>query len=176
MRRLLSIMKCITKRDCIMFLAVILILGTAAGCSKKDSGSKKEVELSPVMISKGEKLYNTNCVKCHGVKGVGERPDDIYAPSDVYIKDEDGKSVALPVAPPLNDSAHAWHHTDEALVDVILNGSPRNPRMIQWKTMLSEDDAKSLLAYIKSLWSAKSLACQGPKHMSPDCQAEGGAM
>lgn len=106
-------------------------------------------------VDRGEKLYQTYCVSCHGVKGVGERPDDIYA------MDEYGF-----VAPPMDDTGHAWHHTDEALINTILDGSPRNPRMTAWKEVLSREDAEDLVPYIKSLWSPYIREnCQGPKHM-----------
>lgn len=105
-------------------------------------------------VDRGRALYGANCQDCHGVRGVGERPDDIYA------KDEFGV-----VAPPLDDSAHAWHHSDFNLVQTILNGSPRNERMAAWKHSLSGKDAEDLVAYIKSLWNFRSLACQGARHM-----------
>ncbi|MDP7547930.1 MAG: hypothetical protein QGF20_11605, partial [Alphaproteobacteria bacterium] len=77
-------------------------------------------------------------------------------------RDADG----LPLAPALDDSAHGWHHPDAQLIATILNGSPRNPRMAPWKEHgLSRDDARSLVAYIKSLWNFRSLACQGSRHM-----------
>jgi len=106
-------------------------------------------------IAAGAKLYAENCQACHGAKGVGERPDNPNA------QDEYGF-----VAPALNDDAHGWHHPDAQLVETILNGSPRNERMIAWKESLSREDAESLVIYIKSLWSFRSLACQGTRHMA----------
>ncbi|MEE8188137.1 MAG: c-type cytochrome [Kiloniellales bacterium] len=105
-------------------------------------------------IAAGERLFAENCRQCHGVQGVGERPEDPYA------KDEYGF-----VAPALNDDAHGWHHPDRQLIDMILNGSSRNERMAAWKTVLSREDAENLVTYIKSLWSFRSLACQGGRHM-----------
>lgn len=110
---------------------------------------------SPETVAAGERLYEENCRSCHGVRGVGERPDDMYA------RDEYGF-----VAPPLDDSAHGWHHSDANLVDTILNGSPRNPRMAGHKDALSREDAAKIVTYIKSLWNFRSLACQGAKHMA----------
>jgi mono/diheme cytochrome c family protein len=105
-------------------------------------------------IRQGARLYAENCQQCHGVQGVGERPDDPNAKDDYGF-----------VAPALNDDAHAWHHPDRQLIDMILNGSSRNQRMIAWKATLSRDDAENLVAYIKNLWSFRSLACQGGRHM-----------
>lgn len=105
-------------------------------------------------IVRGQKLFADTCQSCHGVRGIGERPNDMYA------RDEFGF-----VAPPLNDDAHGWHHSDRQLVETILNGSPRNKRMIAWKDNLSRKDAEDLVVYIKSLWNFRSLACQGARHM-----------
>ncbi len=105
-------------------------------------------------IARGEALYRDTCQACHGVRAVGERPDDMYA------RDEFGF-----VAPPLDNSAHGWHHSDSDLVATILNGSPRNERMRGWKDEMTEAQARDIVAYIKSLWNFRSLACQGPRHM-----------
>ena len=114
------------------------------------------IPTSPEAIARGETKYNQYCAACHGQNGVGEDPRkaDPMVPRNM-------------LAPALNDDAHAWHHTDDNLMGVILNGSAQpGSRMIAWKTALSEEDAGMVVAYIKSLWSPRSLACQGPKHMT----------
>jgi mono/diheme cytochrome c family protein len=140
---------------------IVLIIGVSLGYLWAQSSSIMKRDgsgLSPELVAKGEALYKKNCVSCHGEKGVGENPANIYA------MDAKGNYVA----PPLNESAHAWHHTDEQLVETILDGSSRNPRMIAWKNQLSKNDARALVEYIKSLWSERIRKyCQGPKHM--DC-------
>ncbi len=105
-------------------------------------------------IASAASLYGQLCQSCHGENGVGERPE---APG---ANDEYGF-----VAPALDDSAHAWHHSDADLAQTILTGSPRNPRMLSFEGLLTPDDARDLVAYVKSLWSFRSLACQGARHM-----------
>lgn len=108
-------------------------------------------------INAGALIYEENCAACHGDKGEGEISENGSG------RDENG----LPVAPAMDNSAHAWHHSDENLMATILNGSPRNERMLPWKEHgITRADAESLVAYIKSLWSFRSLACQGSRHMS----------
>lgn len=111
--------------------------------------------VSPELIAEAGQLYGQLCQSCHGVGGVGERPESPGATDEYGF-----------VAPALNDSTHAWHHSDDDLVRTILEGSPRNPRMLAFGNLVTEDDARDLLAYIKSLWSFRSLACQGARHMS----------
>ncbi len=109
---------------------------------------------TPELIAAARKTYQQYCQACHGKNGVGERPKDMYAQDQYGV-----------VAPPLDNSAHGWHHTDANLLHTILNGSSRNPRMLPFKELISEKDAKDAVAYIKSLWSFRSLACQGVRHM-----------
>ena len=109
----------------------------------------------PQAVARGGILYGQYCESCHGKNGIGEPPIPW--------------SIRLPgyyVAPALDDSQHAWHHSDEDLARVILEGSPRTPRMPAWKTALSTQGAIDIVAYMKSLWGARALECQGPKHMS----------
>lgn len=113
------------------------------------------VKPDPVAVARGAKLYDTNCVSCHRNDGVGEPqiPWSIRRPD-------------LIEAMPLNESSHAWHHSDEQLVATILDGNQRSRlRMPVFRTVLSVKDASDLVAYLKSLWSDRILACQGPAHM-----------
>ncbi|MBX3646362.1 MAG: c-type cytochrome [Rhodocyclaceae bacterium] len=104
----------------------------------------------------GEKLFAANCHACHGVNGIGEAPK--------YGQPDQG------LAPALDDTAHAWHHTDEQLQNTILKGSPvPNSRMVGWEGRLKPQDAQDLIAYMKSMWNERALRCQGPKHMDPGC-------
>jgi mono/diheme cytochrome c family protein len=135
---------------------------TGAMMISKDSGNSWDSfeghqYSSAKRIKAGKQLYEDNCLACHGENGIGENPDDPAAVDD----------NGLPLAPSLNDTMHAWHHSDEQLMSTILNGSPRNERMTAWKEQdLTKEDAESLVAYMKSLWNFNSLSCQGPRHMS----------
>ncbi len=128
---------------------------TSGDAGKTWRGFEGSQQVSAERLGKGKQLYVDNCQACHGVGGIGERPGEPNA------KDEFGF-----VAPAMNDDAHAWHHPDRQLVETILNGSERNKRMIAWKETFSRADAENIVIYIKSLWSFRSLACQGARHMA----------
>jgi mono/diheme cytochrome c family protein len=106
-------------------------------------------------IARGKQLYEDNCQACHGVGGIGESPGDPSARDEYGFK-----------APALNDDAHGWHHSDKNLSATVLNGSSRNERMVAFKETLSDEDVDNVIAYVKSLWNFRSLACQGARHMS----------
>ena len=104
---------------------------------------------------RGQELYIQKCQSCHGKNGVGETYNIKALTDKKYV-----------MAPALDASMHAWHHTDDALKKTILEGSPRTPRMMAWnKAGVSEEGARDLVNYIKSLWTQRELDCQGPKHM-----------
>lgn len=101
---------------------------------------------------RGKALFEVNCQPCHGYRAMGE----------TLVWDERANSLA----PALDDSAHAWHHTDKQLVATILDGLPQGSgRMVGWRGRLSTDQARDIVAYLKTLWGPRALACQGPKHM-----------
>lgn len=105
----------------------------------------------PEAVERGLTLFKSNCQQCHQEEGVGEHvPPRLRHPDFIP-------------AIPLNENSHAWHHGDEQLVQIIQRG---NKRMPPFNNVLSEPQLLDLVAYMKSLWSPRILACQGPKHMS----------
>jgi len=106
---------------------------------------------NPEAVERGLALFESNCQQCHQLGGVGEHvPPGLRHPDFIP-------------AIPLNEDSHAWHHGDEQLVQIIRRG---NTRMPAFDKVLSEPQLRDLVAYMKSLWSPRILACQGPKHMS----------
>jgi len=103
---------------------------------------------------RGKAIYQQDCVSCHGTDGVGEAPRL--------------GELETGLAPALDETMHAWHHTDENLATIIRDGT--SGRMPGWGSALSDGQIGDLVAYIKSLWDERALRCQGPAHMSRACQ------
>jgi len=141
-------------------LRITALAGTGQVMTSGDGGRSWTTfvnysQQTPEQADKGRVIFQNNCATCHGEKGVGESPGNPDA------KDEFGYK-----APALDNSTHAWHHSDAQLRETIREGSPRNSRMQAWKETLSDAEINAVLAYVKSLWTFRSLACQGDKHMS----------
>ncbi|WP_394808773.1 c-type cytochrome [Nitrosomonas sp.] len=93
-------------------------------------------------IKRGESVYAANCVGCHGPNG--EATPDWRKPG------ADGKYPP----PPLDSTAHAWHHSTEVLKKTILKGTPPDiGSMPAWEGKLTEQQVDDLIVWIKSLWS-----------------------
>ncbi|SEF97992.1 Cytochrome c, mono-and diheme variants [Nitrosospira multiformis ATCC 25196] len=96
-------------------------------------------KLAPERIKRGEEIYRKNCASCHGPNGEatpGWRtpgPDGRYPP------------------PPLDGSAHAWHHSTETLEKMIQDGSV-DGAMPAWKGKLTNQQIGDVIVWIKSLW------------------------
>jgi mono/diheme cytochrome c family protein len=93
-------------------------------------------------LIRGRQVFKDNCVACHGDKGQG-LVEDWKKPQ------ADGKFPA----PPLNGSAHAWHHSKELLLRTVNNGGvPLGGTMPAFKDKLTDKEKEAVLAHIMSLW------------------------
>ena len=90
----------------------------------------------------GESVYNKNCVSCHGEKGRG-------LSKDWKVKDKNGNYPP----PPLNGTAHTWHHSPEQLLYTINKGGVEmGGQMPAFESVLSKNEKLALIDYIYSLW------------------------
>lgn len=92
-------------------------------------------------LDAGRVLYADNCAECHGADGSGTAdwrkpgPDGRYPP------------------PPLNGTAHTWHHALDQLDGTIANGGMRfGGVMPGFGQSLNQGQRLAIVAYIQSLW------------------------
>ena len=96
---------------------------------------------SSVQVSAGEKVFNENCLSCHGIAGRGV----------VHWRQRQSDGSFPP--PPLNGTAHTWHHPLSALEQTIKNGGAQfGGKMPAFKDVLGGDEIENVLAYIQSQW------------------------
>jgi mono/diheme cytochrome c family protein len=127
-------------------IVAILALGVA-GCGGDErmasDGNPKVAGrwYSAQQVEQGRRLYDRVCASCHGASAVGD-PD---------WRQRDDEGMFPP--PPLNGTAHAWHHPLPELRQTILQGSPAGVgRMPAWKDQIDDDQATAIIAYFSSLW------------------------
>jgi mono/diheme cytochrome c family protein len=123
-----------------MKIFIIAVIAFLAGCSPAEKETSAE---SNIVL--GEDVFNKNCVSCHGSKGVG-------LAKDWKVKDENGNYPA----PPLNGSAHTWHHSPSDLLYTINKGGlDMGGQMPGFEARLNEEEKQALIEYIYSLWPSE---------------------
>lgn len=96
---------------------------------------------SKVSQPQGQELFLRHCSACHGKQAEGAPnwhkalPDGSWPP------------------PPLNGTAHTWHHPKTVLMDVIRNGTAdTGGKMPAWKDKLADREIGIIIAWLQTLW------------------------
>ena len=119
----------------LIILSSVLLL---SGCFDNNDAQAKTKE----SVQLGQSTFEKNCATCHGVGAQG-------LTEDWKQKLPNGKYPA----PPLNGTAHAWHHSPQTLLMTINNGGVAlGGWMPGFKDQLTQNEKQALLDYIYSLW------------------------
>lgn len=119
---------------------------TAKEISSEDSDLRSiERWYSQDMVNKGQVVFQQNCAICHGEKAQGViHPWNQKLPGGKYPP------------PPLNGTAHAWHHPLKGLLFTISNGgAPVGGEMPSFKYKLTLQQQADAVAYFQGFWSDK---------------------
>jgi len=105
------------------------------------------------MVEQGGSIYAESCAACHGAQLEGQ--------ADWRRRTEDGRMPA----PPHDDSGHTWHHADRDLFTITKHGVGAvvpgyESDMPAFEGLLSDDEVKAVLAYIKTSWSERERGFQ----------------
>ena len=105
------------------------------------------------MVEQGGAIYAESCAACHGAQLEGQ--------PDWRRRTEDGRMPA----PPHDDSGHTWHHADRDLFTITKHGVGAvvpgyESDMPAFEGLLSDDEVKAVLAYIKTSWSERERGFQ----------------
>lgn len=96
---------------------------------------------NPGQVVQGQALFQQNCASCHGAN----------AESVANWKQGDSNGKALP--PPLNGTAHSWHHSLKQLKKTIQQGSIQiGGSMPAFDSLVDESEIDALIAYFQSKW------------------------
>ncbi|QIT56632.1 cytochrome c [Aquisalimonas sp. 2447] len=113
---------------------VAVLAALLAGCD----GAAGERWYTEEQVQRGEAVFEAQCMACHGE---GARGDENWR-----TREPDGN---LP-PPPLDGSAHAWHHPLDELRGIIAHGQNNMPG---FGKALSDEEIDAVIAWFQSLWS-----------------------
>ena len=92
-------------------------------------------------VESGAKVYASNCAVCHGAQG--------EATPDWRRREPDGSFPP----PPLNGTAHTWHHPFGILARQIKFGAPGGGgKMPVFQDKLTDEEIINVIAWFQSLW------------------------
>lgn len=111
----------------------------------KDNVSVTTRWYSEEQVDAGQKVFSNNCAICHGqnaqktVNWKKTLADGSYPP------------------PPLNGSAHAWHHPYSQLFRIVSNGGKSyDGKMPPFKDKLTPKQREEAISYFQHFWSDKT--------------------
>lgn len=93
--------------------------------------------------ARGEKVYSQNCVACHQANGKG-----------------------IPGAFPALDGSAMVTQDKAAHIDIVLNGSKKNPAMAAWGKQLSDTDIAAVVTYERNAWGNQTGQAIQPKEIA----------
>ena len=125
--------------------ALVLALvaaGVAPPASGQTATAPDRATTDPRVVAAGQRLFRRNCAVCHGWNAEG-------TVADWSQPGADGKMPP----PPLNGTAHAWHHPYSGLRLAIREGTIRiGGNMPPWKDKLNDAQISAIIHYMISLW------------------------
>ena len=116
-------------------------LSSTASSSASPDGEERW--FSADQVARGREVFAENCAACHGAQAEGlaadwrdRLPDGSFPP------------------PPLNGTAHAWHHPLFQLLQTIETGGiPYGGKMPPFADVLEEQERLDAVAYFQSFWT-----------------------
>ena len=97
---------------------------------------------SEQQVENGSTIFENNCSECHGAHAEGR----------VANWKQKLKDGSFP-PPPLDGSAHAWHHPRTVLLEVINGGGlDYGGKMPAFRDVLESDEKLAAIAYFQSFW------------------------
>lgn len=126
--------------------SIIVILSIVIACTRKTS-TQKEPTIQGRWFTRqqyelGKQIFVSHCARCHGIRAEG-------IVSDWRQRNPDGTFPP----PPLDGSAHAWHHPFEVLLRQINEGGIKlGGSMPAFGDSLTNEEAIAAIAYFQSYW------------------------
>jgi len=98
---------------------------------------------SVAQLEAGKPVFEKNCAQCHGFQAQG------------LVADWQGRLAdgSYP-PPPLNGTAHAWHHALPLLLQIVQDGGAvYDGKMPGFAEVLSKQEQLAVVAYFQGFWN-----------------------
>jgi len=126
----------------LLFAALFLVTFCAEKSSTEKEATVQGRWFTRHQFDVGKQVFLNHCASCHGAKAQGTvqdwkqpNPDGSFPP------------------PPLDGSAHAWHHSLEVLAKQIKEGGRQlGGTMPAFGDSLSDEEVIAVIAYFQSYW------------------------
>ncbi len=130
------------------FSVIVLVTASLqAGCTPAAEEKVPGRWYTPNQVERGRVTFATHCARCHGRNAQGT-PE---------WRETDANGNYPP--PPLNGSAHAWHHPLPVLTRVIEQGGiPLGGVMPGFSAMLDRGEIRETIAFFQSFWPDETYA------------------
>lgn len=146
----------------IIALLPVVVALTLTGCGE-GQGTFTDTQLSQKrlnrwysnsQVAKGNKLFQANCATCHQADASGTRE----------WRKPDASGHYPP--PPLNGTAHTWHHPISVLRRTVQKGGiPLGGTMPPFGDKLSPEEIDNILAWVQSHWSDEVYAAWNSRNL-----------
>ena len=122
-----------------MLVALVALAHAAATPAAGEAAPQRWYDRS--RVESGAKVYAGHCAVCHGARG--------EATPDWRRREPDGSFPP----PPLNGTAHTWHHPFAILARQIKFGAPGGGgKMPTFQAKLTDEEIVNVIAWFQSLW------------------------
>lgn len=137
-------------------LAAIVSVAACSGGEETQAGNSDTIDMASLSLSpkpatgrwyteddvrQGKAIFADNCASCHG--------QNAEATPNWKTLDANGNYPP----PPLNGTAHAWHHPFSVLKMVIEEGgAPMGGQMPAWGDVLTDQQIVEVIASFQSYW------------------------
>ena len=138
-------------QDLLIISAIFLLQACSQDVDVKHRDNETNRWYTQAQVEIGKAVFIENCALCHGKQA---QADDNWR-----VANEDGSYPA----PPLNGSAHAWHHPFLMLKDTIEHGVNQGA-MPAWKDKLNNQQIEATIAWFVSHWPEKIYEAWRKRH------------
>ena len=151
--RLANVARSPAESRCLFLWVLVLFSVLLAGCTSDDQSTGSSADAPKIEtvgsrwytadgVSRGAPIFARLCADCHGKKAQG-----------TFTWRQRGADGKFP-PPPLNGTAHAWHHPIRALGSQIKFGAPGGSgTMPGFAQTLSDQDVIDVIAWFQDKWS-----------------------